>query len=160
MPENFNPLRTHMRVLWDRQRGVCFWCGNPMSQSVKDADGKDADDKATIDHVIPQSAGGSDDLSNLVLACHSCNNIRSRYNGKFAGPLKDALQHIEALKRKIAQMKFNNEKQSISWRTMNAQRNEALAALDAIRNAPPPLCSCWWCRLQRRFAHPTERRTL
>ncbi|HEX6293396.1 MAG TPA: HNH endonuclease [Herpetosiphonaceae bacterium] len=28
----------------------------------------------TIDHVIPQSKGGTHDLSNLVLACRSCNS--------------------------------------------------------------------------------------
>lgn len=28
---------------------------------------------ATVDHVIPRAKGGSDDLENLVLACHKCN---------------------------------------------------------------------------------------
>lgn len=33
-------------------------------------------DMATEDHVIPRSAGGSDDLANLLLACFPCNNDR------------------------------------------------------------------------------------
>ncbi|MCP2730116.1 HNH endonuclease [Symplocastrum sp. BBK-W-15] len=32
----------------------------------------------TIDHLIPQSLGGSDQLNNLALACHRCNE--RRYN--------------------------------------------------------------------------------
>jgi hypothetical protein len=157
MPENFNPLRAHMRVLWERQSGICFWCGHPMSHAPKDANGVDPDDKATIDHLIPQSAGGSDDVENLVLACDSCNNLRSKFNGKFAGGLKDALNRIRALERKRVDAHLNNQKQAASWRVMNAQRNEALAALSELRNAPPPLCLCWWCRLLR-FVHPTIRR--
>lgn len=27
----------------------------------------------TIDHVVPQSAGGNDDADNLALACRNCN---------------------------------------------------------------------------------------
>lgn len=32
----------------------------------------------TIDHILPRSIGGSDELENLALACHRCNN--NRYN--------------------------------------------------------------------------------
>lgn len=27
----------------------------------------------TVDHVVPRAKGGSDELDNLVLACHDCN---------------------------------------------------------------------------------------
>ena len=30
----------------------------------------------TVDHVLPQSAGGSDDADNLALACRNCNERR------------------------------------------------------------------------------------
>lgn len=30
--------------------------------------------KATIEHIIPQCHGGTNDLDNLALACKSCNN--------------------------------------------------------------------------------------
>ena len=30
----------------------------------------------TIDHILPQSAGGSDDPDNLALACRNCNERR------------------------------------------------------------------------------------
>ena len=32
----------------------------------------------TIDHILPRSIGGGDELENLALACHRCNN--NRYN--------------------------------------------------------------------------------
>jgi hypothetical protein len=37
----------------------------------------------TIDHVLPQSAGGSDDPDNLALACRNCNERRgNRVEGR------------------------------------------------------------------------------
>lgn len=36
---------------------------------------------ATVDHVVPRSKGGTDKLSNLVVACHSCNcSKQARWN--------------------------------------------------------------------------------
>lgn len=37
----------------------CYWCGDPYA--------------GTTDHLTPRSRGGTDDRSNLVNACHSCN---------------------------------------------------------------------------------------
>ncbi|MFD6279478.1 HNH endonuclease [Streptomyces sp. NPDC060209] len=42
--------------------GCCVYCGR-RSQ--------------TMDHVIPLARGGADDLSNLVPACHACNNSKN-----------------------------------------------------------------------------------
>lgn len=36
-----------------------------------------APDHATLDHVVPKSKGGTNDRSNLVLACNACNNAKS-----------------------------------------------------------------------------------
>lgn len=30
----------------------------------------------TVDHIVPRSAGGTNDLYNLISACHSCNSRR------------------------------------------------------------------------------------
>ena len=32
----------------------------------------------TVDHVIPQAQGGTDDSDNKLTACHACNSITSR----------------------------------------------------------------------------------
>lgn len=61
--------------LWQRVEHVktlkktdkcCVFCKTPWSSEIL----------PTLDHVIPVSAGGSNDISNLRLACGSCNNLR------------------------------------------------------------------------------------
>ena len=48
------------QALRDRDGHLCHYCAKPNAH--------------TIDHVVPQSQGGSDDLDNLVLACTECNH--------------------------------------------------------------------------------------
>ena len=44
---------------------------------------------ATWEHVIPRSHGGTSDLSNLVVACYTCNNTRgSSYSAEDFSKLK------------------------------------------------------------------------
>lgn len=43
----------------------CFWCGKELG-----------DKEQTIDHLIPKSRGGSNNLENLRLTCFKCNNSR------------------------------------------------------------------------------------
>lgn len=55
------PLRHLFRRLaeyWGRQ---CAYC-------------RDQVERLAIEHIIPKARGGSDDLTNLTLACHSCNS--------------------------------------------------------------------------------------
>lgn len=47
----------------NRDNGVCQYCGQ-------------TPDRPDIDHVIPRSRGGSDNPSNLVTACPSCNRSK------------------------------------------------------------------------------------
>jgi 5-methylcytosine-specific restriction endonuclease McrA len=50
--------------LADRDGRRCFYCGDPNIRLRW----------LTLDHVWPQAFGGTNDLSNLVLACAPCNN--------------------------------------------------------------------------------------
>jgi 5-methylcytosine-specific restriction endonuclease McrA len=50
-----------------RQHGRCYYC------DVKFSKGKRA---YHVDHVVPLSRGGTNDPSNLVLACNSCNSSK------------------------------------------------------------------------------------
>lgn len=68
--------KTSRRVGWLRrhrieQGNVCHYCGCPFAES--------ADDRlliATLDHVIPRSAGGEHSFENTVAACWLCNTAK------------------------------------------------------------------------------------
>lgn len=49
----------------------CYWCGAPPPKNWHH----------TLDHVIPRSAGGSNKISNLVMACEPCNQARGGIHG-------------------------------------------------------------------------------
>lgn len=57
--EKFN-AKEHENVMWNNQKGLCFYCKTPMI-------------KWNIDHMLPLSRGGGHIRSNLCLACPSCN---------------------------------------------------------------------------------------
>jgi 5-methylcytosine-specific restriction endonuclease McrA len=59
--------RRNFWAKWGR-RG-CHYCGRSISRNVF----WDADNRATIDHVVPLSLGGRDAQTNLVGACRPCN---------------------------------------------------------------------------------------
>lgn len=53
----------------ERAKYLCEYCHSSERLSAN---------RFTVDHVIPKSLGGSDDVNNLALACRRCNE--RRYN--------------------------------------------------------------------------------
>lgn len=49
---------------YERQKGKCYWCGVSVGS------------KYHVDHVIPITRGGSNDPSNLVISCPTCNHSK------------------------------------------------------------------------------------
>jgi 5-methylcytosine-specific restriction endonuclease McrA len=49
------------RAVLNRDQHTCAYCGKEATQ---------------VDHVVPVSAGGSQDMDNLVAACAPCNNAK------------------------------------------------------------------------------------
>jgi 5-methylcytosine-specific restriction endonuclease McrA len=63
-------------IMLRNQKGRCWWCGKAM------------EDKYTIDHRIPLVRGGSNEPTNLILACASCNKSKGmKVPSEFAGRL-------------------------------------------------------------------------
>jgi len=57
------------QAIRERASYLCEYCHSPERLSAN---------RFTVDHVIPRSLEGSDDISNLALACRRCNE--RRYN--------------------------------------------------------------------------------
>ena len=69
----------------------CFWCGKSLALS-----------ELTIEHMIPRSMGGGNNLENLRLACCPCN--RSRGNKPFPQSYSASWEHFDQL----APLRINN----------------------------------------------------
>jgi len=63
MANNLDTLRYSKKGILLRDKMKCQYCG-------KKCDSTDA----TMDHVVPRSRGGKTSWTNIVTACHSCNN--------------------------------------------------------------------------------------
>ena len=74
--------KARLRILWEEQHGLCWYC----KQYVPSRD-------SSLDHVVPQSKGGSDDWGNLVMACRPCNGKK----GSRRTPLKKTPARLAAL---------------------------------------------------------------
>lgn len=54
------------RRVYERDNRTCVYCARKCDESCSKA-------RATIDHILPRSRGGSSRYENLVTACFSCN---------------------------------------------------------------------------------------
>lgn len=62
-------IRTDKRLsIYLRDRFGCGYCGRDLTDAAP------AD--VTLDHLLPRSAGGTNDATNLVTACRGCNSSR------------------------------------------------------------------------------------
>jgi HNH endonuclease len=55
------------RLVKERANGCCEYC---LSQS------KFSSDPLSIEHIIPRSKGGTNDLEDLAVSCQGCNNLK------------------------------------------------------------------------------------
>ena len=67
----------YKKKLYRRAQGKCALCGHGTALS-----------KATIDHIIPISRGGSWDRHNIQLCCRKCNQAKAdKTNNEYTGEL-------------------------------------------------------------------------
>ena len=76
------PYRKNKHVLFGRQEGRCGGCRMDFPFKVFE-----------VDHVIPQSRGGTDHLDNLQLLCSNCNRIKGNRDQAY---LMTRLQEVSA----------------------------------------------------------------
>lgn len=75
-------------AVWEKTGGRCWYCGKQtrrvdwadvMNQRNKDGTKKsDNDHWFTIEHVIPLSLGGTNNIDNLLPACRKCNCTKNK----------------------------------------------------------------------------------
>lgn len=68
-------VRTLARIAAREGRWRCCWCDGHLEPST-----------ATIEHIIPRSLGGSNELKNLDMACIPCNVARGAPDGQVYEP--------------------------------------------------------------------------
>jgi 5-methylcytosine-specific restriction endonuclease McrA len=62
----------------------CVYCGKNLSRHT-----------ITIDHIIPLSKNGNNDLNNLCIACKRCNTLKDNYTLKeFRKLIRDSITEI------------------------------------------------------------------
>lgn len=66
--ETYSPVR-----IYDRDKWICYLCGNKTERPTALTKLSDMARLATIDHVIPLALGGEDTKFNVRCACYGCN---------------------------------------------------------------------------------------
>ncbi len=59
------PYKTHRHTLYGKQEGLCAGCQHHFPFR-----------NFTVDHIVPQSKGGTDHMDNLQLLCNACNSTK------------------------------------------------------------------------------------
>lgn len=73
------------RALASRDGESCRWCGAALDVTIRGLRAP-SPPRATIDHVVPRSAGGTNGLDNLALSCEPCNQERGGIHRDGAHP--------------------------------------------------------------------------
>jgi 5-methylcytosine-specific restriction endonuclease McrA len=97
-PDRHAWLVRHM----ERQNGRCAYCGIPML--LRPRRSKEADRKATLEHVIPLSRNGRDSEENTVAACAACNSAKAITTAA-AFRMSEFLKARKALAAKVRERK-------------------------------------------------------
>lgn len=58
--------KTKKQAIFARYGGLCAYCGKPMQRK-----------NMTVDHLVPQSRGGGNNIENLMPSCRSCNGLKA-----------------------------------------------------------------------------------
>lgn len=65
--------RSLRQLTWEKSQGICFLCGLQMFPDLAPPDPL----AYTVEHMVPRSRGGANELSNLEGTHQFCNNWKS-----------------------------------------------------------------------------------
>jgi hypothetical protein len=63
------PLPAERDQLWAHFQSACSYCGDPLNRDKREGH---------LDHLVPSSGGGTNEIFNHVLACGKCNGDEKR----------------------------------------------------------------------------------
>jgi len=63
-PYDTAEYRRNRKIILEQSNYICHYCTGPAT---------------TADHIVPVSQGGTNELSNLLPACHNCSTIWGKY---------------------------------------------------------------------------------
>lgn len=65
--------RSLRQQTWEKCEGICCLCGQPMFPEIRPGDPL----QFTVEHIVPKSRGGSNEIDNLDGAHQWCNNFKA-----------------------------------------------------------------------------------
>lgn len=87
------------RRIYERDEWKCVWCEHEVATIVVSSVGPR---RASVDHVVPRSRGGSNAPGNLITACSDCNAKRGRRSvPAFARTLCDTVDGAQRVVRRV-----------------------------------------------------------
>lgn len=89
LPFSIQRRRRAKERLSEAQNHRCCYCGIRMMGTGHD------DSAPTFEHVVPRYHGGTNDMSNIVIACRKCNNDRG--NTPYRTKMRRALMITHAV---------------------------------------------------------------
>jgi hypothetical protein len=146
--------------IFQRDRFTCMYCGRSIIESV------DSFMAATLDHIKPRHAGGSNDETNLATSCFCCNHLKG---GAVVRNIHEARQLIADLRQarrerceeslalvgaELGQTTTMDGLPRVEWVDMAAMADQAAELLWRIkavgdRLTPRRKRPSWWQRLLR-----------
>lgn len=114
--------RKKLLKLYHQQDGVCPCCLRKMyHKSIHGGPSPERSKKryATVEHILPVSQGGTDEMTNLAATCHLCNSQRGTMDFEAFKALRSKpgtyylSKKRENSKRKMERMKRSKEKKAI-----------------------------------------------
>lgn len=115
-------LRKKTSIRFHQQDGKCFYCLQQCFILDEERNGLGKKRLATAEHVIPLSKGGTDHLSNIVMACYACNSLRgnSKFN-KFLALRRDRERwaaHCRNIMKAHQEKKLKADEESVAKRNL------------------------------------------